>query len=115
MTHEKDRPEPVDGYPEPPMGTPPEDQELTAIRAATGEGKHPDAEASGDPSDDLPAGVAHDPDPARDFKVAGTPEPHDSTENEMARARAATEAGRAPGTIHDPNSVTTMTDVEPKD
>ena len=36
-------------------------------------------------------------------------------EAEMARARAATAAGRMPGTTHDPNSVTTMTEAEPDD
>ncbi|MGR3539870.1 MAG: hypothetical protein ACU0BS_00355 [Hasllibacter sp.] len=35
-------------------------------------------------------------------------------EEEMARARAATAAGRMPGTTHDPNSVTTLTEVEPE-
>ncbi len=37
-----------------------------------------------------------------------------SAEAEAARARAATAAGRMPGTTHDPNSVTTMTDAEPE-
>lgn len=106
--------EPADGEPEPPLGTPPGDQEPTMVRAATGKGRAAGADRTDDRgADDLPPGVAHDPDPSRDLKVAGTAEPHDSTANEMARARAATAAGRAPGTINDPNSVTTGTDVEP--
>ena len=54
--------------------------------------------------------------PAGEGATEGAPEAQGAArpdDAEMARARAATAAGRMPGTTHDPNSVTTMTDAEP--
>ncbi len=85
--------DPFAADPHPPVG-PREDAH------ARGTAPRPEAEAAPE------AGTAH-----------GADEPQGAArteEAEAARARAATAAGRMPGTTHDPNSVTTMTDAEPK-
>ena len=60
--------------------------------------------------------IAADPAPRGEGATEGAPEPQGAARPdtaETARARAATAAGRMPGTTHDPNSVTTMTEAEP--
>ena len=94
-----------------------EHRDLSAVRAVAGEDEDRDdtpeveREKAGGP--DAPDGVRRDADPSRDFSVEGADEPYDTEESVMARARRNNEAGHAPGTITDPNSVTTGTEVEP--
>ena len=95
-----------------------EHRDLSAVRAVAGEDENrddtPEVERDAEAGPDAPAGVKRHDDPGRDFSVAGSNEPFNSDKAVMERARRNTEAGAAPGTIHDPNSVTTGTEVEPK-
>ena len=66
------------------------------------------------PRDGGLAGARPPSDPAGHGDDAPTPRgAARPADEEAARAKAATAAGRMPGTTHDPNSVTTMTDAEP--
>ena len=99
-----------------PKRDPDEHRDLSAIRAASGEDEDredtPQVERE-EKAPDAPGGVRRDADPSRDFAVKGADEPYDTDEDIEARARRNTAAGRQPGTITDPNSVTTGTEVEP--
>ncbi|PRY94724.1 hypothetical protein BCF33_0320 [Hasllibacter halocynthiae] len=92
----------------------------------TKDGREVTAREAAFPHDHDPARDEARPRPAEDERGRGRADPlgHGDgasepqgaarpEEAEMARARAATAAGRMPGTTHDPNSVTTMTDAEP--
>lgn len=95
-----------------PKRKPDEHRDLSAVRAVAGEDETRDDTPEVE-QDDGPDGARRDGDPSRDSSVEGTDEPYDTDDKVIARARQNTEDGRAPGTIHDPNSVTTGTEVEP--
>ena len=82
-------------------------RDLSAIRAVAGEDETREdvPEVEREERDDTSDG---DPVPAE-----GRDRPYDSDDEIAARARRNTKAGAAPGTTHDPNSVTTGTPVEP--
>ena len=100
-----------------PKRAPDDHRDLSAVRAVAGEDEDrddtPEVEREEDGGPDAPGGVRRDADPSRDFSVKGADEPYDTDEDIEARARRNTAAGRQPGTITDPNSVTTGTEVEP--
>ena len=97
-----------------PKHKPDEHRDLSAIRAVAGEDEDRDDTPEVDREAERDAAKGDD-DRGRDHSAAGSDEPYDSDASVAERARRNTEAGAAPGTIHDPNSVTTGTEVEPKD
>ena len=87
-------------------------REMTAIEAAEPSAHDPARDDAGSEG----RGTAGRADPLGHGDGASEPQgAARPDEAEMARARAATAAGRMPGTTHDPNSVTTMTGAEPDD
>ena len=79
-------------------------RDLSAIRAVAGEDET---------RDDVPEVEREDARKAAAAAPRGTDEPFDDPATVAARARRNTDAGAAPGTTHDPNSVTTGTEIEP--
>ena len=82
-------------------------RDLSAIRAVAGE------DETRDDTPEVQREARQGDDPKRDARPEGRDRPYDSDRDVAARARQNVEGGAAPGTTHDPNSVTTGTEVEP--